>query len=154
MITSVEAINEAKDEGKVDFSMQNGAVVTETQPQPDTDGISPLKWSRSPVCGGKTKYGKYYTAGGIRHKLWINHCDCRDLVDILTTGVELSAFSVVVSSLYGNIPFAIASAAAAFLFRTGKGLINNNDEGKGIVVALTTSYIGKNVRGAGLEPQH
>ncbi len=96
---------------------------------------------------------QYFTAGGIRHKLWIDHCDCNDLVDLLTAGVELGALSTTISTLYGNIPAAIASAAAAFLLRTANGLINNNDGGAGIVVGLITSYIGGNVRGAGLEPQ-
>ncbi|WP_254528690.1 hypothetical protein [Natrinema gelatinilyticum] len=61
MTASTEAMNEAKDEGKLDFSMQNGAVTinsqTESQTQPDTGKIGALRWSRSPVCPGKTKYG-------------------------------------------------------------------------------------------------
>ncbi|QLG49687.1 hypothetical protein [Natrinema halophilum] len=160
MIASTEAMNEAKDEGKLDFSMQNGAVTIdskiESQTQPNTNGVRTARYRAPPseTCNGKTEYGVFHTPSGIRHKLWINHCDCRDLVDLLSIGIELAAFSAAVNGLYGNIPAVVVSAAAGFLMRIGKSLINNNDEGHGIVLAVTTYRLTGGVTAGGLEPQH
>ncbi|MDS0473686.1 hypothetical protein [Natrinema sp. 1APR25-10V2] len=145
---TVEAINEKYDDGELDFAMENGVVVTQSQSEPESVVIT------AAGCAGKNKYKSYVTGDGMRHKLWIDHCNCNDIVDMLSIGVEVGVLAAAISAIYGNIPAAVASAVAIFLMRTAKAPISNNDEGEGIVVAVTTTYFGGNLKGGGLEPQH
>ncbi|GAB7119433.1 hypothetical protein [Natrinema pallidum] len=148
ILDAVEGMNEAHDNGELDFAMENGVVMTQSQSQPVSGEMTTMS------CAGKNQHKEYFKAGSIRNKFWIDHCNCNDIIDMLSTGVEVGVLSTTISTIYGNIPAALASALATFLMRVSKSLISNNDEGKGIVVAITTSYMGDRYKdGGGIEPQ-
>ncbi|OAQ52754.1 hypothetical protein HTG_10530 [Natrinema mahii] len=140
-------MNKAHDDGELDFAMENGVVVTQSQSQFKSGEMTTMG------CAGKNKYKKSITGGGFRHKFWMDHCNCNDIIDMLSVGVELGVLSAAISAIYGNIPAAVASAVAIFLMRTAKALISNNDEGEGIVIGITMGFVGGGLKGGGIEPQ-
>ncbi|QCS40813.1 hypothetical protein [Natrinema versiforme] len=89
----------------------------------------------------------------MEHRLYVDHCNCNDIIDMLTVGVEAGALATVISGYVGNLPVVVASATATFLLRVGKQLIDNNDEGEGIVIIATSGILGDDLTPKGLEPQ-
>lgn len=120
--SAVKGMNKAKREGKIEFVVKNGEVVTKST----TAHIA--------GCAGENEYENHYKLSGLVHELELDHCATQDLVDALLAGAGAAAVAALISGYLGNAPVAIVSKIAAAILGVGWKVVDNNDEGKGVVI--------------------
>lgn len=139
---AVEGMNEAKREGKIDFTIQDGNVVTRPQNRSE--------FTPDDSCPGENGYSNSVQLNGVKHTIKIDHCLTNDVIDAMLAGAGVAQIAAILTGGPVNAPAFVISECAAVLLATGWQIVDNNAEGEGVqIVVFFPNVIGV----PGIDPQ-
>ncbi|MFA9502941.1 hypothetical protein ACERIM_09160 [Natrinema sp. H-ect1] len=120
---AVEGMNEAKDEGKIEFAVEDERVVTKS--------TSDVKIAEN--CPGEDDYWNSFDGfEGVRHYCLWDDCTTREIIDKMLAGAGASQIAAIITGVHGAIPAAAAAEIAAVLLAAGWQILDNNNNGEGV----------------------
>lgn len=137
---AVEGMNQAKRQGKIDFTVENGQVeVTQTE-----------SIQAASSCAGENDYSRDVQWRGVKHTIKLDHCNTNDLIDAMIAGAGVAQIAAIIAAATGNVAAAAISEIAAVILAAGWQIIDNNAEGEGVVIVV---YLPNVVGLPGVDPQ-
>lgn len=123
---AVEGMNKAKRNGEANFVMKDGQVIVEDVPT----------ITRQDSCAGQNGYNGKLQYNGYKHTFKLDHCNTRELIDLLIAGAAVSQVAALLTAATGNVPAALVVECAAIILAAGWQIIDNNNEGEGVEVVF------------------
>lgn len=138
---AVEGMNNAKEEGLINFAIKDGYVVTQQQQtlknsqvltgQQQT--ISPNQVI-TPKCHGANSYNYNIQWNGVKHTIKLDYCNTLDIIDLLIEGAATAQVAAIIAALFEALPAAAVSECVAVIFAAGWQILANNNNGRGVEI--------------------